>query len=142
MMSPDLLFPISLMSTRGLIVTKGRFQRKHALAHRNLHLVILLLNIQPELLELLNNLHPCMEPLHSLKRASIRIDRAVVIEDVQELEVMPLANLVVVRVVRGRDLDRTRAEFHVRERVGNDGDPSCGDEGVLHEFAVEVLLVR
>ena len=52
---------------------------------------------------------------------------------------MPHSNLIIVRIVRGRDLDCSGTELHVDgDGVGDDGE-APGEEGVEGEFAVEVL---
>ena len=54
---------------------------------------------------------------------------------------MPLADLVIIRVVCGGNLDRTSTERHVDDDgVCDDGYTSRGDEGMLSKFAVQVLF--
>ena len=52
---------------------------------------------------------------------------------------LPLANGVVVDVVRGGDLERTRAEVHLHVVVGDDGDLAA-EYRHEHLLAHEVLV--
>lgn len=49
------------------------------------------------------------------KLAPVLVDVPIVIQDVDEVQPMPLAGRKIVRVVRGRDFDGTRSECHVHE---------------------------
>ena len=112
-------------------------------ADGDLHRVVLGLDVEPCVLERLDDGHTGVEPLHALElRAGVVVERAIVVEDVDELELVPHADFVVVRVVCGSDLHGTRTKGHV------DGDVICHDgdapvkEGVLREFAVQMLRER
>lgn len=81
-----------------------------------------------------------MEALHALELlARILVERAVVVQDVYELELVPHPDLVIVRVVRGRDLHRTRPELHVDDDVVRDDRDEAVDERMFRKLAVEVL---
>ena len=74
------------------------------------------------------------------ERSALLVEGAVEVEDVDLLEVVPLAGREVVEVVRRRDLHRAGAELGVDEdRVGDDRDLSI-DERVNELLAVEVLV--
>ena len=67
-----------------------------------------------------------LPPLHPRELSAVVRHVPVVGEDVDEGEVVPLAALVVVGVMRGRDLDGARAEVLLHECVGHDGQlPVC-----------------
>ena len=154
MISPDLLI-IRVSSERR---TDIFFNLR---ANRDLHLVVLRLHIQTKLLEGLYDRLPSMEAFHTLNnkstsahlkkppkqkqtnlelRPSIRIQRPIIIQNIDELQIMPLADLVIVLIVCGGDLDRTGTELHIDDDgVGDDGEAAVGDEGVLEEFTVKVL---
>ena len=75
--------------------------------------------------------------------ARVLVEGTVVVEDVDESEVMPCTDSVIVGVVRGGDLHGTGTELHVDGfRVGDDGHLAAGDEGVDGELAVQVLVAR
>jgi hypothetical protein len=65
---------------------------------------------------------PGLEPVQALERA-VRGDPAVLVHDRDAGQVVPAADLEVVRVVRRGDLDRAGAEFRVHMLVGHDRDP-------------------
>ena len=69
-------------------------------------------------------------------RSGIVVERAIVVQDVDKLEIMPDTDFVIVGVVRGSDLDSTSTKRHVDDDVVRyDGDLAI-DEGVLDELAV------
>ena len=78
------------------------------------------------------------EPVESLERAGRRDDRALV-HDHEARQVVPLADLEVVRVVRGRDLDGAGAERRVDVGVGNDGNVPVG-QGQRDRLADQVRV--
>ena len=72
------------------------------------------------------------------------VDRRVRREDVDQRQAVALADLVVVEVVRGRDLDHAGAELAVDVGVGDDRDLAIGQRQ-LHRLADQVrvaLVVR
>ncbi|KAI3493165.1 hypothetical protein L1887_42182 [Cichorium endivia] len=94
------------------------------------HGVVLGLNVAADLLELVDDSTTRREALHAGKVAAVFVEGTVVVEDVDELEVVALADLVIVGVVRRGDLDGTGSELHVDDDgVGDDGDLAAGDEG-------------
>ena len=100
-------------------------------ADRHLHRVVARLAKQAERRQLLLDERARVHASDAGKLARIGVERAVVVEDVDALEPVPLADLVVVEVVRQRDLDRARAKLHVDgDRVAHDRDPSALDERV------------
>ena len=109
----------------------------------DLHGVVLGLNVEAEFLELFDDLVPGMETLHALEfLAGVGIESTIVIEDVDKLEVVSLADFVIVGIVRGSDLDGTSSELHVNDdRVLNNGDAPV-DEGMDGELAMEVGVAR
>lgn len=74
--------------------------------------------------------------------AGVLVVRAIVVHQADELEVVPLSTLKIVRVVRRRDLDSTGTELHINgDAIGDDGN-ATSVEGVNDEFAVEVRVSR
>ena len=68
--------------------------------------------------------------------ARVLVEGTVVVEDVDESEVMPCTDGVVVGVVRGGDLHGTGTELHIDgDVVGDDGNESV-EERMFREFAV------
>ena len=78
-----------------------------------------------------------LEPVLSLEFSADRVDRAVGVEHVDDLEVVLLAEFVVVRVVGGGHLEATRSELAVDVLVEDDRDAPAGD-GDDGPLAVEV----
>lgn len=110
---------------------------------RDLHRVILGLDVQALFLEGFQDGGSDVEPLHALESfTGIVIVRSVVVHQVDEFQVVPLAAFVIVVVVRRGDLDGTGTKGHVDgDRVADDGDPSV-NEGVFGELAVEMLQAK
>lgn len=77
-----------------------------------------------------------------LEFASILIVRAIVIHQIDELQVVSLTTLEIVGVVGGRNLDGTGTEFHVDSDGIRDNGDSAAIEGMNDEFAMEVLVSR
>ena len=72
------------------------------------------------------------------------VERGVQIHDVDERQAVPLAHLVVVEVVRRRDLDAAAAESRIDVAVGDDGEFALG-ERQAHRAADQgaiTLIVR
>lgn len=69
----------------------------------------------------------------------MRRDDRVLVHDGKARQTVPLADLEVVRVVRGRDLDGARAELGVDVLVGDDRDAAAG-ERQLDLLADQVLV--
>ena len=65
---------------------------------------------------------PIHIPHHARKAPAVRVDLALVVKDIDELQAVTLAALEVVRVVRGRDLDRAGAKGHVDQLGKYRGD--------------------
>lgn len=83
----------------------------------------------------INETETNLEPL-----SSVIVERSVVVHDVDELEIMSLSALVIVLVVCRSDLDGSSSEGHVDgDGVGDDWDPTSGNEGVRGELAVQML---
>ena len=55
-------------------------------------------------------------------RPGVGVERRVLVHDVDDRQVVTLADLVVVGVVAGRDLQRARAEFAIHVLIGDDRD--------------------
>ena len=77
-----------------------------------------------------------LEPVQALERA-VRGDHAVLVQDGQAGQVVPAADLEVVRVVRRGHLDRAGAERRVDVLVGDDRDAPAGQRQ-LHGPADQV----
>ncbi len=60
-------------------------------------------------------------------RGRLIVERGLRREDVDLLELVPLADLVVVEIVRRRDLHAAGAELSVDVAVGDDGDQPLGE---------------
>ena len=71
--------------------------------------------------------------------AGIGVESAIVIENVDEVKVVALANFVIVRVMRGRDLDSTGTKLHVDDDGVSDDRYSAIHEWMEDEFAVQML---
>lgn len=106
------------------------------------HGVVLGLDVVSTLGQELDDLDSGVESLHALEVLSgVSVERTVVVKDVDELEVVSSSALVIVLVVRRRDLDGSGSKGHVDgDGVGDDGDASLRKEGVDDELAVEVLV--
>ena len=73
--------------------------------------------------------------------AALGVHGAVAVHDVDEFEVVTFADLIVVRVMGGRDLHAAGALFRVGVLVLDDRDPAVGERQV-HGLADEVLVAR
>ena len=106
------------------------------------HCVILLAAEEPKILERLEHSHARVEAHHALKLSAISRHLTLISEDRDLLEAVTAAALEIIRVVRGRDLDRARPEAHVDEhRVRHDRDLAW-HEGMNEEASVELLVPR
>lgn len=103
------------------------------------HGVVLLVPEEPDLLEILDDLGAAVEPHHALVGASVIVDGALVIEDVDEGEVVPLAGIVIVGIMGGGDLHGSRTKGGIDHGVGDD-DEFAVDEGVGDGLSVEGLV--
>ena len=74
------------------------------------------------LLQVSHNRLARLETVQALILAAIFIDGSIVIHDVDPFQVMPIADLKVVRVVGRSDFHRTSPKLHVNVMIGNDGD--------------------
>ena len=91
------------------------------LADRQRDLVILDLFEQAELFESLDDLFPRFETVQAFEiRHRPPHSSCVVVHHEQLFEVVPLADLIIVRIVSRRDLDGTGAKFRVDIFVGDD----------------------
>ena len=75
-----------------------------------------------------------------LELSSVLVDETLVGEDVDEGELVPDADLVVVGVVGGGDLDGARAEVHLDHLVPDDRQ-ALAAEGVDDALALEVRVL-
>ena len=110
------------------------------LAHA-LRIVLDLLQ-QALLLQLLHHGLAGLVAFEALEGAAVLVDVAVGGEDVDFLQPMALAGLVVVGVVGGRDLHHARSELAVDEVVGDDRDAAVDqrqDDVAADEVAVAVV---
>src|SRR5699024_1266832 len=76
---------------------------------------------------------------HALKAPGVFVHGAVVVGHADDLQVVALAHLKVVGVVRGGHLHRAGAEFHVHIAVGHHGDFLVHD-GQNHLLAHQVRV--
>ena len=71
--------------------------------------------------------------------ARIIVQRTVVIQNIDKLEIMPYANFIIIGIVCRRDLDGTSSKRHVDDnRIGNDWDTSI-KERMDCKFAMQML---
>ena len=130
---------------------------RYSPADRYLHWVILCLDEQPSLCESLDDFSPSMEPFHALSAyihqlrllrtahqtyielvSSISVQRPIIVENADELEIMALANFVIIGIMSWRDLHCTRSEFLVDHSIRHDRQPPV-NKRVLCKFPVKVL---
>ena len=101
------------------------------------HGVVLDIDKQTLGLQVLDNLLTDMETLHALVGTSSVVEGAVVVQDVDKLEVVALADFVIVQIVGRRDLDSTGTELHIDgDLVGNDRNAT------IHEGMDSILAVQ
>lgn len=72
--------------------------------------------------------------------AASRVERAIVVQNVDEFQVVPLARQKIVGVVSRCDLDDASPEIHVHELCVEDDGQAAADDGVDEELAVEALV--
>ena len=72
------------------------------------------------------------------------VERRVQVHDVNHRQIPPLADLIVVVVVGGGDLERPRSKVHLHIVIRNDGYPLVGHrhEGLLAHQVLVALVVR
>ncbi len=80
-----------------------------------------------------------IQPAIGLRHAVVQ--RRILVEDVDHLEIVPPADLEVVEVVAGRDLDRAGALFGIGMLVGDDRDQPVG-QWQTHMLADQILVAR
>ena len=98
--------------------------------------------LEPQLLELGLDRLAGVEPIEPRERPALGGHLRGVVEDRDHRQVVALSGLEVVRVVRGRDLDRAGAELGVdQDRVGDDRELSPEDR-VANAFADLGLVAR
>jgi hypothetical protein len=69
------------------------------------------------------------------------VESPTIIQDVDELKLVPNSTLVIVLIMSRSDLDRASTELHVDENVVCDyRDASIRDERMCSEFAMQMLL--
>lgn len=95
---------------------------------------------EPELFELLEHGLASVEALHTSELATIARDETLIVDYGDKLEVVSLAALEIVCVVRRSDLDGARTELRVDHFIGDDLDLARGDERVLDVLADELLV--
>src|SRR5690606_19726289 len=139
------------------LISTGRETVFHQPADRDLHRVVLGLDIETTFLQELDNLIPGMESFHALAAccqfcklanssfpyleqfASIGVESSIVVQDVDKLEIVSLTSFVIVGVVCRGDLDSTSTEFHVDDDgVCDDRDASI-DKRMDNVFSMEML---
>ena len=127
-----------------LVGQVGLDHRVRPVAARNHQLVVLDFFEQAQFLHVLDNLLTGLESIHAavgFRRAVV--DAGVVVENVDDFQVVALADLVVVEIVRRRDLDAAGTEFRVHVVVGNDGYAAAGQRQLDFEpdqFGVALVL--
>mmetsp|Transcript_61166 Transcript_61166/g.98962 ORF Transcript_61166/g.98962 Transcript_61166/m.98962 type:complete len:611 (-) Transcript_61166:740-2572(-) len=114
--------------------------RRHAQPHAGVGLGAF---EEPLLSQLLDDLKPGLEAVHIVVLFAARcVERAVVVEDVDEFELVLLTRHKIVGVVRGRHLDSARSKVHVDQlRVQDDGHLPARHR-VDEHFAVERRVAR
>ena len=110
-----------------------------AVAVTHVVLVVIDLNEQAKTLNLVHDLLSCVVLVNALVFAAEAVDIAAVIKHADYGQDVALGHLKVVRVVRGRDLDRTRAELHVHIFVRHNGYRPVHD-GQYHIFAHQMRI--
>ena len=68
--------------------------------------------------------------------AGIIVECAVIVQNVDEREVVPDANFVIVRIMRGRNLDRAGTKGHINDDVVGHNRNAAIEEGVSRKLAV------
>ncbi|GKT55061.1 LOW QUALITY PROTEIN: uncharacterized protein ColTof3_02400 [Colletotrichum tofieldiae] len=127
-----------------------------AFAERDSHGIVLLVDVEAELLELLldgvsdarnglrnairNERSDSLESLLALVLATVLVDVTVIGENVDELELVLLAEVEIVGIVRRGQLDSTSTELLVDVGVGDNGQQTTLDNGVLGLLANEVRV--
>lgn len=109
-------------------------------AYGNLHGVVLGLDVQSCIFESLDHRDTSVEPLHSLELLTrVVVERAVVVQNVDELKFVAHADFVIVRVVCRRDLHGAGTERHIDNDVIRDDGNAAVKERVLRKLAMQVL---
>ncbi len=81
-------------------------------------------------------------PVLAPERPGVGVERAVEVEDVDELQPVPLARLEVLEAVPGRDFHRAGAELRIDQlRIGDDGELAPEDR-MAHVLADHRLVAR
>ena len=111
------------------------------LAKGNLHGVGLLLDEESKLGQLLHNSVTGIEAFLTLEGAGVVVQGSVLVENVDELKVVTLAELVIVEIVGRGQLDSTGTELLVDVGVGDNREETV-DEGVAGELANKVGVAR
>ena len=102
--------------------------RAAAPAFRDRELVVNNFLQQPQLLEFLDDTLARLVAVEAIElRAGLGGHARVLVNDLDHRQVVALAHRVVCGVVRGRDLDRARAELRVNEVVGDDRNLAVDD---------------
>ena len=98
--------------------------------------------LEPQLLQLGLDRLARREPVQAGERAPLGIHHARVIEDRDHRQLVPLAGLEVVRIVRRRHLDRAGAELRIdQDRVGDDRELAL-QQRMPHHLADLRLVAR
>jgi len=137
MISPLLLYPHQHFFS---------LKKKHKPANWNLHLVILPTDIQPKLLQPLDNFYTGMKPLHTdplptafFPRRTIGVQPPIVAKNRHHLQPMSPSDFPIVGIVCRGDFDGACSESHVDGfRVAYDGEATVWEERMTEEFPVEV----
>src|SRR3990167_9744789 len=112
-----------------------------SLADAEFHWVWCLVSEQTQLSEVLDDLCSHVVSQHALVLATVLVDASVVVEDVDELEVVPLSAHKVVWIVGWCHLHCTCSEVHVNQDwVSNDLDDSVWNER-MHKFLADQVFV-
>ena len=97
---------------------------------------------QAGLVEILLDLAADVETVHADIHADLVVDRAVVVEDVDGLQAVFLAQHVVVHVVGRGDLQGSRTELDVDVRVADDGDRAADERHDDAGVGGQILIAR
>jgi len=87
---------------------------------------------------------PAHETIETGIWPGVLVERRILVEDVDHRQVVALADLVVIRVVAGRDLERAGAKgaVHILVRDHRDGAVEDGDEHLLADQVAIALIFR
>ena len=95
-------------------------------------------------LELCHQIPPSLEAILPGVRASLLVERSIIVHDVDSGQTMPLADVKVGRIVTGSHLHCPRPKLWIDRLLGNDGDVPLQDwqSGLLANQRFVPLILR